>query len=102
MSNQAVEVEILGKVTLVNCPAGQEESLISAAARLDERLKDMASKTKITNEVQLLTFVALNFCHELVTREDDSKQEQNALLERMELLTSSLDSAISKVKPGQQ
>ena len=102
MSNQAVEVEILGKVTLVNCPAGQEESLISAAASLDERLKDMASKTKITNEVQLLTFVALNFCHELVTREDDSKQEQSALLERMELLTSSLDSAISKVKPGQQ
>ena len=27
MSNQAVEVEILGKLTRVNCPAGQEESL---------------------------------------------------------------------------
>lgn len=102
MSNQAVEVEILGKLTRVNCPAGQEESLINAALRLDNRLKEMAEKTKITNEVQLLTFVALNFCHEIETRDSDEKQEQNALLERMEQLTASLDSAISKVKPGQQ
>ncbi len=102
MSNQAVEVEILGKHTLVNCPAGQEESLINAAKRLDERLKEMAAKTKITNEVQLLTFVALNFCHELDARDNDSKQEQDALSERMEQLSASLDNAISKVKPGQQ
>ncbi|MGD8232318.1 cell division protein ZapA [Vibrio sp. TRT 1302] len=102
MSNQAVEVEILGKLTRVNCPAGQEESLINAAARLDDRLKELAAKTKMTNEVQLLTFVALNFCHELEVRDNDSKQEQDAMIERMELLSASLDDAISKVKPGQQ
>ncbi|AIW15066.1 cell division protein ZapA [Vibrio tubiashii] len=102
MSNQAVEVEILGKLTRVNCPAGQEESLIKAAERLEERLQDMSAKTKITNEVQLLTFVALNFCHELEARDSNSKQEQDAMFERMELLSASLDSAISKVKPGQQ
>ncbi|NVD07509.1 cell division protein ZapA [Vibrio sp. JPW-9-11-11] len=102
MSNQAVEVEILGKHTLVNCPAGQEESLINAAKQLDQRLKDMAAKTKITNEVQLLTFVALNFCHELETRDTHSKQEQDALFERMESLSASLDNAISKVKPEQE
>lgn len=102
MSNQAVEVEILGKLTRVNCPAGQEESLINAAQRLESRLTEMAEKTKITNEVQLLTFVALNFCHELETRDSNSKQEQNALFERMEQLSASLDSAMSKVKPGQQ
>ncbi|EEX93296.1 hypothetical protein VIOR3934_16666 [Vibrio orientalis CIP 102891 = ATCC 33934] len=102
MSNQAVEVEILGKLMRVNCPAGQEESLINAAQRLESRLTEMAEKTKITNEVQLLTFVALNFSHELETRDSDSKQEQNALFERMEQLSASLDSAMSKVKPGQQ
>lgn len=102
MSNQAVEVEILGKLMRVNCPAGQEESLINAAQRLESRLTEMAEKTKITNEVQLLTFVALNFSHELETRDSNSKQEQNALFERMEQLSASLDSAMSKVKPGQQ
>ena len=45
MSNQAVEVEILGRTTRVNCPAGQEESLLRAAERLEESLKDLAAKT---------------------------------------------------------
>ncbi|NVJ56106.1 MAG: cell division protein ZapA [Vibrionaceae bacterium] len=102
MSNQAVEVEILGRTTRVNCPAGQEESLLRAAERLDESLKDLAAKTKITNEVQLLTFVALNFCHELESRDSLKVEQQNALTERMELLSASLGDALSKVKPGQQ
>ncbi len=102
MSNQAVEVEILGRTTRVNCPAGQEESLLRAAERLEESLKDLAAKTKITNEVQLLTFVALNFCHELESRDSLKAEQQNALTERMELLSASLGDALSKVKPGQQ
>lgn len=101
MSNQAVEIEIFGKLTRVNCPAGEEESLRRAAQRLDEQLKDMAAKTKITNEVQLLTFVALNFCHELESRDTVEQQQQDTLTERMELLAASLDGALSKVKPGQ-
>jgi len=57
MSNQAVDVEILGKLTRVNCPPGQEEALLQAAKRLSDRLKDMTDKTKVTNEVHLLTIV---------------------------------------------
>lgn len=102
MSNQAVEVEILGRITRVNCPAGQEESLIKAAKRLDDNLQEMAEKTKITNEVQLLTFVALNFCHELESRDSVKQEQQEELTERMELLSASLTDALSKVKPGQQ
>ena len=102
MSSQAVEVEILGKITRVNCPAGQEESLLRAADRLNDSLEDMATKTKITNEVQLLMFVALNFCHELESRDSLKVEQQNALTERMELLSASLGDALSKVKPGQQ
>lgn len=98
MSNQAVEVEILGKLTRVNCPEGQEESLIKAAECLDERLKDMMSKTKITNEVQLLTFVALNFCHELETRDTNSKIADNELCQRIEKLVLSLDETIGTDK----
>ncbi|MGB1319829.1 MAG: cell division protein ZapA [Vibrio gallaecicus] len=102
MSNQAVDVEILGKLTRVNCPAGQEESLIEAAADLDNRLKEMAERTKVTNEVKLLTIAALNICYELQTKQNDNSQKQNALTERMELLTTSLEDALSKVKQGQQ
>ena len=102
MSNQAVDVEILGKLTRVNCPPGQEESLIAAAADLDNQLKEMAERTKVTNEVKLLTIAALNICYELQTKKFEASDEQDALTERMEQLTTSLSDVLSKVKHGQQ
>ncbi|MDF2154104.1 cell division protein ZapA [Vibrio sp. CAU 1672] len=102
MSNQAVDVEILGKVTRVNCPAGQEDSLIAAAKDLDRRLKEMSERTKVTNEVQLLTFAALNICYELRSKAHESDGHQQQIAERMEKLTVSLEHALSKVKQGQQ
>ncbi|WP_406731982.1 cell division protein ZapA [Vibrio scophthalmi] len=105
MSNQAVDVDILGKLTRVNCPPGQEEALLQAAKRLSDRLKDMTDKTKVTNEVHLLTIAALNFCYELETRDSSSQaqeQQQIQFAERMEKLTASLDDALSKVQQGKQ
>ncbi len=102
MSNQAIDVEILGKVTRVNCPAGQEESLVAAAKDLDRRLKEMSDRTKVTNEIQLLKFAALNICYELQTKSYESSGQQLELTERMEKLTASLESALSKVTQGQQ
>ena len=102
MSNQAIDVEILGKMTRVNCPAGQEESLITAAKDLDRRLKEMSERTKVTNEIQLLTFAALNICYELHTKSYESNGQRQEMTERMEKLTASLESALSKVTQGQQ
>ncbi|EPE37310.1 cell division protein ZapA [Candidatus Photodesmus katoptron] len=93
MSNQAVNVEILGKLTRVSCPSGQEDSLIEAAKDLDNRLKEMIKRTKVTNEVQLLTFAALNVCYEL--------QENNKIKERIKLLAKSLENALCKVNLAQ-
>jgi len=103
MSSQAVEVEILGKLTRVNCPAGQEEALLQAAKRLNDRLKDMTDKTKVTNEVHLLTIAALNCCYDLEARDSSTQQQQELheqLNERMEKLSASLDDALNKVQPG--
>ncbi|MFB9135255.1 cell division protein ZapA [Vibrio olivae] len=101
MSNQAVEVEILGKLTRVNCPAGQEESLIRAAQDLNSRIEEMSSKTKVTNEVQLLTIAALNVCYELQSRSQDEAQRQHSLTEKMEKLTASLDGILTQVTKTQ-
>ena len=102
MSNQAIDVQILGKVTRVNCPAGQEDSLVAAAKDLDRRLKEMSNRTKVTNETQLLTFAALNICYELQTKSYESSGQQQEMTERMEKLTASLESALSKITQGQQ
>ncbi|SHF57230.1 cell division protein ZapA [Vibrio gazogenes] len=98
MSNQAVDVEILGKITRVNCPPGQEDSLIQAAKELDNRLKEMAERTKVTNEVKLLTIAALNICYELQSQIKENQQTTSNLATRMELLSTSLDQVIHQVE----
>ncbi len=98
MSNQAVDVEILGKITRVNCPPGQEDSLIQAAKELDNRLKEMAERTKVTNEVKLLTIAALNICYELQSQIKENQQTTANLATRMELLSTSLDQVIHQVE----
>ncbi len=100
MSNQAVDVEILGKITRVNCPPGQEKALVAAAQDLDARLKEMSERTKVTNEIQLLTFAALNICYELNSKSSASNEQQQLMVERMEQLTDSLDKALMKVTQG--
>ncbi|MCJ2376022.1 cell division protein ZapA [Vibrio sp. ZSDZ34] len=102
MDNQAVDVEILGKITRVNCPAGQEEPLLRAAKDLDDRLQQMAQRTKVTNELKLLTIAALNMSYELNSKRHQSLAEVNQMNERMEQLAACLEDAISKVKQGQQ
>ncbi|QMV13271.1 cell division protein ZapA [Vibrio spartinae] len=98
MSNQAVDVEILGKITRVNCPPGQEDSLIQAAKELDNRLKDMTERTKVTNEVKLLTIAALNICYELQSQIKENQQTTSHLATRIERLSTSLDQVIHQVE----
>lgn len=95
MSNQAVEVEILGKITRVNCPTGKEDALRQAAQNLDQRIKDMAEKTKVANTEKLLTIAALNVCYELLEKEISS-EIQHDIEQRLELLDGKLDKALTK------
>ncbi|MFA0632344.1 cell division protein ZapA [Vibrio breoganii] len=95
MSSQAVEVEILGKITRVNCPTGKEGALRQAAQNLDQRIKDMAEKTKVANTEKLLTIAALNVCYELLEKEISS-EIQHDIEQRLELLDGKLDKALTK------
>ncbi len=101
MSNQAVEIEILGKITRVNCPPGQEASLRQAAQDLDNRLQEMVERTKVSNTEKLMTIAALNICYELQQmKSNQSTQAQVA--ERIEQLSASLDEALNDIQQGSQ
>jgi cell division protein ZapA len=101
MSTQAVDVEILGKLTRVNCPAGQEASLIKAANDLDQRLKEMAERTKVNNELKLLTIMALNISYELQTLKGEKENNQSQFVDKIEQLTEFLEQAINKAAVSQ-
>ncbi|WP_342365918.1 cell division protein ZapA [Vibrio sp. S17_S38] len=94
-----MEVEILGKLTRVNCPSGQEEALQAAADELNQRLNKMTERTKVNNIEQLLIIAALNACYEVKDLQKEA-QRNTQLIERLESLTKSLDLALpSKQQP---
>ncbi|WP_407701686.1 MULTISPECIES: cell division protein ZapA [Vibrio] len=88
-----MEVEILGKLTRVNCPSGQEKSLQAAADELNQRLNKMTERTKVSNIEQLLIIAALNACYEL---NELQQQVHNSaqINERLEHLTLTLEQAL--------
>lgn len=95
MSNQAVEIEILGKITRVNCPAGKEDSLRNAAKDLDQRIKGMAEKTKVANTEKLITIAALNVCYELLEQQAETQTQQN-IEQRLVHLNDVLEKVLTK------
>ncbi|MFH0257387.1 cell division protein ZapA [Vibrio rumoiensis] len=90
-----MEVEILGKLTRVNCPPGQEAALNAAANELNRRLNQMTERTKVHNIEQLLIIAALNACYEVQELKDELGDTQQ-MAQRIEQLSQSLDKALSK------
>ena len=90
-----MEVEILGKLTRVNCPPGQEAALNAAAHELNRRLNQMTERTKVHNIEQLLIIAALNACYEVQELKNELDDSQK-MAQRIEQLSQSLDKALSK------
>lgn len=65
MTEQAIDVQILGRTLRINCPTQQKEDLDKAVMDLTQRLQDLKIRTKVTNLDQLIFIAALNICYEL-------------------------------------
>ncbi|PSW18596.1 cell division protein ZapA [Photobacterium sanctipauli] len=94
MSNQAVEIQVLGRKLKVNCPTGQEEALLASAADFDQRLKDLSERTNITNPEQLLMFTGLNICNELYSERQEQQRNAEKLSNRINEMEELLEKAL--------
>jgi len=78
MSN-TLDIKLLGKEYRVACPPEERESLEAAVSLLDERMSEMAAKSKGTGE-RLAVMTALNLAHEML-----AQKNPNAGIDRYEL-----------------
>ncbi|MGV6810489.1 MAG: cell division protein ZapA [bacterium] len=63
----AVSIKILNKEYRINCPIGEEESLIRSANYVEEKMREVRTSGKIISLDRLAIMAALNIAHELVT-----------------------------------
>lgn len=66
MPNEAnyLDITLLGKEYRVACPPEEREALLAAVAYVDEKMHDIAEKTKSNISERIAVMAALNIAHE--------------------------------------
>lgn len=100
MSTRAMDITLMERNYRVSCPAGQEVALQQAADRLNQKLDDTRSATKLTNAEQIAVMTALNICHEWMQQETTQNKRIQVLEEKITLLQETLEQVMAEQRPG--
>lgn len=65
--NNYLDITLLGKEYRVACPPAEQDALIAAVAYVDEKMHDIAEKTKSNIAERIAVMAALNIAHEHLT-----------------------------------
>ncbi len=95
MSANTLDIKLLGKDYRVACPPEERESLQAAVELLDERMGEMATKSKSTGE-RLAVMTALNLAHELLSQKNPGAGvDRYDLKRRISAMEARLDAALA-------
>jgi len=93
--SDTLDIKLLGKDYRVACPPEERESLQSAVTLLDERMGEMAAKSKSTGE-RLAVMTALNLAHELLSQKNPGAGvDRYELKRRISAMEARLDEALA-------
>lgn len=77
-----LDVSILGREYRVTCKPEERESLLAAVALVDERMRDIAAKSKSATPERVAVMAALNIAHESLGGQGLAKAVDNTDLQR--------------------
>ncbi|PKI14330.1 cell division protein ZapA [Colwellia sp. 12G3] len=98
MSQRTVEINIVDRKLKIACPIGQETALLSAAQELSDRLSKASVNKAISSPEQTLLMTALNLANDLLKTQQQLKIEQQGNQQKITLLQSTIEQAISHTK----
>lgn len=97
MSNAAaLIVKILGKDFRVACPDAEREALISSAAYLDGKMREIRDTGKVVGAERIAIMAALNIAHELLQKPAAQHDYSDEVGERIKKMQQKIDSALSE------
>ena len=67
-----LDITLLGKEYRVACPPEEREALLAAVAYVDEKMHDIAEKTKSNISERIAVMTALNIAHEHLSRSHEA------------------------------
>ena len=98
--SSSLDIKLLGKEYSVACTAEEREGLLAAVAFLDERLREIAGKTRAANE-RVAVMTALNLAHELLTlrRGGGLAVDADNLRRRIKSIETRIDESLAEQQP---
>jgi cell division protein ZapA len=93
---KAVDITILGREYHVACTDDERESLLTAAAFLDRRMREIRDSAKITGQEKIAVMAALNIAHELLNTKLPGGFDIGDFKRRMQSMQTTLDTAMSQ------
>lgn len=87
-----LNVNILGKEFQVSCPANEQDDLLSAAAQLDQRMREIRETGKVIGLERIAIMAGLNITHEFLQAKDKAEGKQTTDL--LKKLNRKLDNAL--------
>lgn len=92
--SSAIEIVLLGQPFKVNCPEGEEATLRSVAANLDQIMQTVQRRTQINHREQITVMAALQICYELHQEKVHAQHQEKIFDERILTLQTMLESAL--------
>ncbi len=103
-STNYLDIFLLGKEYRVACPPEEHEALQAAVTYVDNKMRDIADKTKSSIPERIAVMAALNIAHELLTRDSNpaaqpTEESETSLdfgdtLRRISVMEAQLDAAL--------
>lgn len=92
-----LDVSIMGREYRVTCKPEEREALLAAVAIVDERMRDIAAKSKSATPERVAVMAALNIAHEtLVGRGAQESFDNLDLQRRIGAMEAQLDAVLAK------
>jgi cell division protein ZapA len=93
---KSVDITILGREYRVACGDDERESLLTAAAFLDRRMREIRDGAKLTGNEKIAVMAALNIAHELLTTKLPGGFDMGDFKRRMQSMQATLETAMSQ------
>ncbi len=71
-----LDITLLGKEYRVACPPEERDALLAAVAYVDEKMHDIAEKTKSNISERIAVMAALNIAHEHLAQKHQTSETQ--------------------------
>lgn len=95
MSNEPLNITVMGREFCINCPSDEREEIQLAAAYLDDKIQEIKADGKVIDSDRVAIIAALKITHELLTLRHGTGFDIDEFRRRIVALKKKIDEAIA-------